>query len=128
MLKSFPPCSLKPHGAGPFRVTVYELVFASMWGNGGNKNYTALSPVARSWSSLVRCGLLCSGPVLAPLVAPLPTSAGRLLLVGEPPGFSSAPAPSSQDKHPGVEVVGGGNGGGGGGGGWVRILCGTSET
>ena len=26
MLKSFPPCSLKPHGAGPFRVTVYELI------------------------------------------------------------------------------------------------------
>lgn len=28
MLKSFPPCSLKPHGAGPFRVTVYVLIFA----------------------------------------------------------------------------------------------------
>ncbi len=27
MLKSFPPCSLKPHGAGPFRVTVYVLIF-----------------------------------------------------------------------------------------------------
>merc|ERR1719419_1858539 len=27
MLKSFPPCSLKPHGAGPFSVTVYVLIF-----------------------------------------------------------------------------------------------------
>ena len=27
MLKSFPPCSLKPHGAGPVRVTVYEAIF-----------------------------------------------------------------------------------------------------
>lgn len=26
MLKSFPPCSLKPQGAGPFSVTVYELI------------------------------------------------------------------------------------------------------
>lgn len=30
MLKSFPPCSLKPHGAGPFKVTVYVLIFCSM--------------------------------------------------------------------------------------------------
>lgn len=30
MLKSFPPCSLKPHGAGPFRVTVYVLIFCQM--------------------------------------------------------------------------------------------------
>lgn len=30
MLKSFPPCSRKPHGAGPFRVTVYVLIFCSM--------------------------------------------------------------------------------------------------
>lgn len=30
MLKSLPPCSLKPHGAGPLRLTVYvELIFAS---------------------------------------------------------------------------------------------------
>lgn len=27
MLKSFPPCSLKPQGAGPFSVTMYELIF-----------------------------------------------------------------------------------------------------
>lgn len=30
MLKSFPPCSLKPYGAGPFRVTVYVLIFCLM--------------------------------------------------------------------------------------------------
>lgn len=28
MLKSFPPCSLKPHGAGPFKVTAYVLIFS----------------------------------------------------------------------------------------------------
>lgn len=76
----------------------------------------------------MRSALVGSGLVLVPLVAPVPTLAGRLLLLGEPPGFGSAPAPSSQDKHTGVEVVGGGDGGGGGGGGWVRILCGTSGT
>lgn len=40
---------------------------------------SAVFPVAGSWSCLVRSGWVSSGPVLAPLVAPLPTSAGRLL-------------------------------------------------
>lgn len=70
MLKSFPPCSLKPHGAGPFRVTVYELVFASMWGNGGNKNSTA-NKVGR-FLLLPGPGLVRSGPIWSGLVRSSP--------------------------------------------------------
>lgn len=64
MLKSFPPCSLKPHGAGPFRVTVYELVFASMWVNGGNK-YSSARKV--QFLLLPGPGLVWSGPVWSSL-------------------------------------------------------------
>lgn len=114
MLKSFPPCSRKPHGAGPFRVTVYELVFASMWEQS--------SVATQVWRVLllpgpgvVWCGLVRSGP--HPAACTSSHLSGQRLLLGEPAGFGSAPAPSSQDKQPVVEEVGGGGGGGGGRGG-----------
>lgn len=66
MLKSFPPCSLKPQGAGPFRVTVYELIFS------------CLSPPA------------LPVPVLSPVPAVLLSCFASCVS----PGFPSLPCPS----------------------------------
>lgn len=92
MLKSFPPCSLKPYGAGPFRVTVYVLIFCLM---SALLLLTAPSVGALSppYASLL---VILPVPVLSPLVA-AGFSTARYWLHSRPSSSES----SSQDKRHG---------------------------
>lgn len=70
--------------------------------------------------------LLLAAPLVTVLPHSLPCASshlgGSLLLLREPPAIGGVPAPSSQDKHPGVAVGGGGVVGGLGGSGAVEPL------
>lgn len=107
MLKSFPPCSLKPHGAGPFRVTVYVLIF-------GCQHSCKQLLLAVWWFLLLLCAPFSSVRPCNPFVPPW----WWLHLLRQPWAhyLLSPVCPQLTVQAPWC-----------GGGGWVRC-CGTSVT